>query len=144
MDIPKKFGLTVLSDLREFNQVLEWFNQTYCDSIPKKDWLQCQLALAEGFTNAVRHAHKNLPAETPIEFEVTLHKASLEIRIWDRGPSFNLQERLQNLSQEPDYHSGGGRGIVLMSKIADRLTYTRLKDNRNCLLIAKKYDPLDS
>ncbi|MBE9119143.1 anti-sigma regulatory factor [Lusitaniella coriacea LEGE 07157] len=143
MNTSKKFGLTVLSDLKEFNQVLEWFNQTYCDSIPQKDWLQCQLALAEGFTNAVRHAHKNLTAETPIEFEVTLKETSLEIRIWDRGPSFNLQEYFENLSQEPDYHSGGGRGIVLMYKIADRLTYTRLEDNRNCLLIVKNHDPID-
>jgi anti-sigma regulatory factor (Ser/Thr protein kinase) len=28
--------------------------------------------VSEAFTNAVRHAHKNLPRETPIELEITV------------------------------------------------------------------------
>ena len=36
--------------------------------------------------------------------------------------------------------SGGGRGVIILHKIADRLSYTRQGDNRNCLLIVKNYD----
>jgi serine/threonine-protein kinase RsbW len=40
--------------------------------IPEAVSHQCILAVSEGCTNAVRHAHKNLPRETPIELEITV------------------------------------------------------------------------
>lgn len=87
----------------------------------------------------MRHAHRNLPPETPIALQVSFSADLMEIRIWDSGPPFDFEQKIQNLRQEPDYKSGGGRGIVLMSKIADRLSYTRTEDNRNCLLMVKQY-----
>lgn len=139
MNVPQRFQLEVASDLKALNQVLIWFDQAYTLNIPKKDWLQCQLALAEAFTNAVRHAHRDLPPETPISIEVQLYTHQIEIRIWDSGPPFNLEQRIETLSLKPDYQSGGGRGIVLMHKIADYLSYRRTEDNRNCLLLVKKW-----
>lgn len=111
--------------------------------MPQKDWLQCQLALAEGFTNAVRHAHKHLDDETPIELEVTLYSTSIELRIWDCGVPFDLEERIEQLDGKPDYHAGGGRGLILMQKIADRLSYSRVDERRNCLLLVKNYAPVE-
>ena len=58
MKIPTKINIQVPSDLKALDQVLFQFNKIYQASIPQKDWLQCQLALVEGFTNAVRHAHQ--------------------------------------------------------------------------------------
>jgi serine/threonine-protein kinase RsbW len=129
----------VASNLQALNQVLAWFEQTYAANVPKKDWLQCELALAEGFTNAIRHAHRGLPPETPIRIEVQLYASQMEIRIWDSGPPFDLEERIRTLSLKPDYQSGGGRGIVLMHKIADRLSYQRTDGDRNCLSIVKQW-----
>lgn len=127
------------SDLKALDQVLSWFDQFNQPTIPKKAWLQCQLALAEAFTNAVRHAHKELPTNIPIDIELTLFPQSLELRIWDQGPPFDLEQRLQKLEQEVDVRAGGGRGIVILQKIADKLSYTRTSDHRNCLLIVKIY-----
>lgn len=127
------------TDLKALDRVLSWFEQLYEPSIPKKVWLQCQLALAEGFTNAVRHAHKDLSPNVPIDIEVTLSANCLELRVWDRGPSFDLEQRLQNVDQTVDVTAGGGRGIAILQKIADKLSYTRTDDNRNCLLIMKCY-----
>lgn len=129
----------VPTDLKELDQVLSWFDQLYQPSIPKKVWLQCQLALAEGFTNAVRHAHKDLPPNIPVDIEVTLFPEYLEMRIWDQGSPFDLEQRLQELDHKVDEQAGGGRGIAIMQKIADKLSYTRTDDNRNCLLIRKNY-----
>ncbi len=129
----------VPTDLKALDQVLAWFDQLYQPSIPKKVWLQCQLALAEGFTNAVRHAHKDLSPNVPIDIEVTLFSQGLEIRIWDQGPPFNLEQRLQKLEPVVNKESGGGRGLAIMQKIADHLSYTRTDDNRNCMLIEKRY-----
>lgn len=134
-----KSSQQVPSDLKALDQVLSWFDQFNQPSIPKKAWLQCQLALAEAFTNAVRHAHKELPTNIPIDIELTLFPQSLELRIWDQGPPFDLEKRLQQMEQEVDVGSGGGRGIVILQKIADKLSYTRTDDHRNCLLIVKLY-----
>lgn len=134
----------VKSDLGELDQILSWFNQLHQPSIPKKVWLQCQLALAEGFTNAVRHAHKGLSADVPITIEVSLFAEYLEMRIWDSGQPFDLEERIRNLDREVNDQSGGGRGLAILAKIADKLTYTRTEDNRNCLLIVKAYQDPDN
>jgi serine/threonine-protein kinase RsbW len=103
------------------------------------------LALAEGFTNAVRHAHHNLPTEVPIEIEIAILEQSLELRIWDYGPpNFDLQAYIKNLPlrQKQNHRlDTNGRGIPILLKIADRLSYFRTEDGRNCLLIVRNYLP---
>jgi serine/threonine-protein kinase RsbW len=144
LNFPKKSFLTVSTDLKALNQVLSWFDSNRQPSMPQKYWLQCQLALAEGFTNAVRHAHKHLSADTSIELEVTLYPTSIELRIWDCGAPFDLEERLRQLESQTDNPSGGGRGLILMKKIADYLSYTRVDRQQNCLLLVKNYSPVEN
>ncbi|UBF28303.1 ATP-binding protein [Kovacikia minuta CCNUW1] len=136
--------LQVNTDLNALTEVLSWFDQFNGPPLSYQTWLQCQLALAEGFTNAVRHAHQGQPLELPIDIEVTVLSACLEIRIWDQGEPFNLRQKLDSLPQEMDSDAEGGRGLKLMQRIADSLSYTRTSDNRNCLLIVKHYPEPDS
>lgn len=119
--------------------VLSWFDELNQPYIPQKVWLQCQLAIAEGFTNAVRHAHKNLPSEIPVNVEVSVSLHQLEIRIWDQGPPFDLEGKIQQLVKAGEHMGGSGRGILILRRIADELSYTRTDDDRNCLLIIKYY-----
>ena len=135
----RKAHLQVISDLEENDKVLSWFEQLHQTPIPKTVWLQCELALAEGFTNAVRYAHRNLPRETPIDIEVTMYTDHAEIRIWDYGPEFDPAEWLKQQPAQTDMFAPGGRGIKLMYAIADNISYTRTSDDRNCLLISKDY-----
>jgi serine/threonine-protein kinase RsbW len=51
--------------------------------------------VSEAFTNAVRHPHKNLPRETPIDLEITVFNARLEIKIWDWGELFDFPAKLK-------------------------------------------------
>ncbi|MDJ0553797.1 MAG: ATP-binding protein [Microcoleaceae cyanobacterium MO_207.B10] len=134
----RKAQLQVISDLEENDKVLSWFEQLHQTPIPKTVWLQCELALAEGFTNAVRYAHKCLPRETPIDIEVTMYTDHGEIRIWDYGPEFDIAEWFQQ-HPETGIFDPGGRGIKLMYAIADQISYTHTPDNRNCLFISKDY-----
>lgn len=100
--------------------------------------MECKTALVEGLTNAIRHAHKDLSSDTVVEIEITLLSQSMEIRIWDSGPGLDLERWFANKlpPRDEDEH---GRGWLIMDKIADRLTYTRTADHRNCLLIVKNY-----
>ncbi|WP_293132654.1 ATP-binding protein [Microcoleus sp. bin38.metabat.b11b12b14.051] len=93
----KNISLQVNTDINAVSKVLDWFEQLQDLSLPSEVWFQFQLALVEGFTNAVRHAHKNLPVETPIKLEITVLNGLLELKIWDCGPRFDLEAKLQQI-----------------------------------------------
>jgi serine/threonine-protein kinase RsbW len=137
----KKQSCQFASDLNLLMDVLSWFEGLNQPFIPTKVWLQCQLAIAEGFTNAVRHAHQNLPIDTPIDLEVTINTEShsLTICIWDCGQPFDLGAKVQELPHLFNDQSEGGRGIAIMNEIADDISYIRTDDQRNCLILVKSY-----
>ena len=136
--------LQLKTDLKVLTDVLMWFDQLYNSVIPREVWLRCQLALAEAFTNAVRHAHKNKSVEVPIDIEVTLTEKCIEMRIWDYGLPFDLKEKLKLMPVNHENDSGGGRGLRLLEATTDHLSYTRNTDDRNCLLMVKYYGNEDN
>ena len=95
----QKIYLQVSTDLKELDQVLQWFNQLRHLPISQTIFIQCQLILTEGFTNAVRHAHKGLSWATPIELEIAVFNERLEMKIWDYGQAFNLEAKLSELKK---------------------------------------------
>ncbi|MEG3920958.1 ATP-binding protein [Microcoleus sp. T3_A4] len=90
----KTINLQLNTDLKSVAQVLWWVEELDYLRIPEAVLQQCKLATIEGFTNAVRHAHKNLPLETPINLEITVFNERLEVNIWDMGEPFDLQAKL--------------------------------------------------
>jgi serine/threonine-protein kinase RsbW len=136
----KQDHLRVKSDLTVLNQVQQWFKQFCLQHTIQFSWSESQfyrlnLALAEGFTNAVRHAHHALPPETTIDIVLSLWADRLEIRIWDQGKPFN-PDALEE--PEPGTLQEGGYGWFLLRRLADRVAYERGADARNCLLIVKQ------
>ena len=93
----KQISLQVNTDVNALTIVLEWFEQLKDLSLPNEVWCQFQLALAEGFTNAVRHAHNNLPVETPVQLEITVFNGRWELKVWDCGPSFDFDAKLKEI-----------------------------------------------
>ncbi|MBD2570414.1 MULTISPECIES: ATP-binding protein [Nostocaceae] len=131
--------LTVKSDLKLLNHVQQWFEKFSLQYLSEFGWSESQLyrlnlALAEGFTNAVRHAHRALPPETDIEIQLSLWNDRLEIRIWDHGKPFNPDAIVE---PEPGTLQVGGYGWFLLRRLADHVVYERAADSRNCLLIVK-------
>lgn len=132
--------LQVNTDLNALTEVLAWFDQFNRPPLSYQIWLQCQLALAEGFTNAVRHAHRGKSADALIDLEVQVFCDRMEIRIWDWGAPFDLEQRLISAG-EVSPSAEGGRGLKLMERISDVLNYTRVESDRNCLLMIKRFQP---
>ncbi|HEY9807944.1 MAG TPA: anti-sigma regulatory factor [Halomicronema sp.] len=133
--------LTVRSDLSVLSKVQKWFESFCLENSGKFAWPQQQLyamelALAEGFTNAVRHAHQDLPAATPVQIDLALWDDRLEIRIWDRGKPFNPDLLVE---PKPGTLQEGGYGWFLLRRLADKVVYERYQDRQNCLLIVKYY-----
>lgn len=139
MKVLRSIEIEVPSDLQALEQVLLQFNQIYQDFIPLRDWLQCRLALAEGFTNAVRHAHKNLPSNISIKIVVRLTATAMEIKIWDYGSAFDLKNFIIETSTKHADWLVSGRGIPILNKISHQLEYYRTEQDQNCLVIVKKF-----
>ncbi len=144
LQILKKADLQVNTGLSALDPVLSWFSKLYEPQIPKSVWLRCQLALAEGFTNAVRHAHEGKRPDWPVDIQVAVWDEFVEIKIWDSGNPFNLEQKIQDMSKKIDPEASGGRGLKLMKDIADSLSYRRTADSRNCLSIVKNYTPVST
>ncbi len=144
MQVLKKADLQINTGLSALDPVLSWFSRLYDPQIPTSVWIRCQLALAEGFTNAVRHAHEGKPPGLPVDIEVAVWNEFLEIKIWDSGAPFDLEQKIQDMSEKIDPEATGGRGLKLMKDIADSLSYRRTADGRNCLSIVKNYTPIST
>jgi serine/threonine-protein kinase RsbW len=136
--------IQVKTDLDVMDQVLQWFKKFNCYPLTDELWMQGQIALIEGFTNAVRHAHRALPTSTPIDLRVKVLSHQLEIAIWDEGPPFDLEAFFAHLEQhhhDPlarEFHWGG----ILIKKLRDEHNWTihyscDTTNHRNCLLMQR-------
>lgn len=136
----KQYHLRVQTELEALKEVLQWFEGLVFPLVPQKMGWQCEVALVEAFTNAVRHAHQNLPKNTPIDLEVKLLPNFLEMRIWDRGKPFDIEDKLRTSEREASsMEKEGGRGLQFIKKLTDELQYLNLPNHRNCLVMRKRY-----
>jgi serine/threonine-protein kinase RsbW len=151
MTVLKSDKLRVNTDIYQTKAVQQWFRQF--DQIPHRILLQCELVLVEAFANVVYHAHEHLDESTPVDIEVILMTDAIEIRLWDFGQFFDLKQALADRKKIQDLTTSvdqldidsldtGGRGLLITDRIADQLSYDRLSDGRNCLLVRKQLSPL--
>lgn len=120
--------------------MLQWFSQFRNKCSDEVFWLQSEIALVEIFTNAVRHAHRNYPEETPIEITLDWQPDRIEIKIWDQGQPFDLMGYIESLPDRIDPDREGGRGLKIIKEVSDHLSYTRHHD-RNCFTLIRYFKP---
>ncbi|MEO1523149.1 MAG: glycosyltransferase family 2 protein, partial [Cyanobacteria bacterium J06633_2] len=133
--------LQVSTDYSELSTVMAWFNAMKSPIVPDEVWVACQTLLGEGFDNAICHAHKHLPSDTPIQLQLVILNYAVILHIWDQGLPFDLEERLQNLPDTIDENAERGRGLSILSQLTDHLAYVRTSDGKNCLTMIKKFLP---
>lgn len=123
--------LKVSSRLEELAVVQQWFQGLLAEfsqrlSTPScwvgKPFDQINLALAEGFTNAVRHAHADLPSTTPVLIECWVGVQKVEINIFDRGEPFDPDSLAE---PKPGTLREGGYGWFLLRRLVDQVTHDR-------------------
>jgi len=80
-----------------------------------------RLALSEAFTNALIHGNK-LDSSKEIEINITINDQFITADIIDEGSGEpdGLQAR-----EDPDLWQERGRGVILMERVADRMTFSR-------------------
>jgi len=143
-EVPHVRHLTLQSDLQCLAHLQTWFEDFCAHHALLVRWDDTQryrfkLAMVEGFTNTVRHAHEHLPAETAIETELVLSvrddRCELTFHLWDRGEPF---DPTQLEEPQPGTLQLGGYGWFLLRRLCDRVTYRRCRDDRNCLTVCSR------
>jgi serine/threonine-protein kinase RsbW len=109
----KKISLKLNTDIKAVTEVLLWFEQLKDLPIPEAVFCQFKLIAIEGFTNVVRHAHKDLPLETAIELAIAVFNDRLELEIWDSGEPFDFKAKLEEELSEKSPFSWDELGFTL-------------------------------
>ncbi|MER3434749.1 MAG: serine/threonine protein kinase [Leptolyngbya sp. ERB_1_1] len=142
--------LIVQTDLRAIAEILSWFRAFQQPIVTQAIWLQGQIALVEAFTNAVRHAHAQLPKQTPIKLEAELYRERLEIKVWDQGAPFDLAPLLDRVEQDypnPLEHEAHW-GVALFKKLQDEhhwhVEYHCGCEGQNCLRLTRYFQTSQS
>lgn len=131
--------LTTRSQASAVNEVLDWLQQVRPEFVPSRPWLECQTVIIEGFDNVLQHAHRHLSPETAIALRLSVYTEGMEMEIWDYGEPFDLSHALQQLPEKQTEVAEHGRGLILMCRILDYMTYTRAEDGRNYLRMIKAF-----
>jgi serine/threonine-protein kinase RsbW len=142
--------LAVASDLDAMDTVLGWFEGIPHADVPSLLWLQGQMALVEGFTNAVRHAHADLDPPPDVQLSVSLSDGEFSLEVTDHGRPFDLASALAQLEAEaPGIEDDplareAHWGLFLMMKLRRdhgwTITYRRQEDDRNCLCLRHPFE----
>jgi serine phosphatase RsbU (regulator of sigma subunit)/anti-sigma regulatory factor (Ser/Thr protein kinase) len=90
-----------------------------------------ELCLAEACNNAVQYAGET-GAGQPINAEAICHAASVELRVTDHTPGFELKPKPATLSPERE----NGRGLFIIQSLMDEVRYYRGGDT-NTLVMRK-------
>lgn len=140
-------NLQVTSKLDEMATVVEWLEQFNHTPVSYQLWLEAQTAVIEGFTNAVRHAHRHLNPDTPVDLNVQMSPEFFQISIWDQGDIFDFELALDAFYQEvsdrafnPLDHEAHW-GCIFLLKLRQEygwiINYTRENGDKNRLLMKK-------
>jgi cellulose synthase (UDP-forming) len=146
-DIEQKlqaFHLRTETRYDALNQLMNWFNALKPGFVPDQVWMETQTALGEGFDNAICHAHHNLPEDTPIDIYLSIYTHTIQLDILDYGEEFDFESHLLQLPEHVSAYAERGRGLLILQKIVDYMSYTRISDQRNRLLLIKAYHPIES
>ncbi len=85
-------------------------------------WLEnLPLALDEAISNAIRHGCGQDSAKS-VAIEVSFSHDVMKLRIEDDGPGFDPNSLIDPASEE-GLHRGGGRGVMLMRALMDRVEF---------------------
>lgn len=97
-----------------------------------------RLALAEGYSNAVRHAHKGKPS-LPVKLRLEVVQDLILLEIWDQGDGYDIQ---QYSAPKPEDRQEGGYGWMILSRLVDDVRYeTDLNGGSNCLRLLTRLTP---
>jgi serine/threonine-protein kinase RsbW len=81
-----------------------------------------RLAIEEALSNAFRHGHKGLPADTAAQLEYRVAAGEVEVSVEDRGPGFD-PGGVPDPTLDENLELPSGRGLMLMRAYMTRVEF---------------------
>ncbi len=100
------------------------------------DWskqsARLRLALAEAYSNVVRHAHEAKP-HLPVVMCLEIQDREMALEIWDLGEGYDPNSYRTPSPEDRQEH---GYGWMILNRLMDRVEYQPQVNGRNCLRLA--------
>ena len=95
------------------------------------------LAVNEAVINILIHGYKDVPGEVTIE--LARENSNLESRLFDSAPAFDpTSVPPPDMNPPLEQRPAGGLGVHMMRSFVDELSYRRLPDGQNELIMVIK------
>jgi serine/threonine-protein kinase RsbW len=101
---------------------------------------RCELVFEEVVSNIIRHGSAN-DRKRRISVMLGLRGDHLELQFEDDGVPFNPCQPAAPPAEPPPGSDSGGRGLLLVRSVAERLDYERTPQQRNQLTVTIAADP---
>lgn len=118
---------------------LEWFSALKPVDVSSQEWDACITLFGEAAANVLSHATMPQHESLLNRVEVTFSHDMVQIKVWDRGPGFDFEAHVERLPESIPSWAEHGRGLWLMNKISDYMSYVSTKDESNCLTLKRKW-----
>lgn len=91
--------------------------------ISQDSYGKIMVSTMEGVNNAITHGNKSEPGKI-VDIEIRFKNKELKIKISDEGEGFKPEE-VPDPTRPENIEELNGRGVFLMSRLADRIRYSR-------------------
>ncbi|MCP2732486.1 ATP-binding protein [Limnofasciculus baicalensis] len=136
LNVPSELNFLIVVE----NWLLDSLKVALGDSV---DWKiqapRLRLALAEAYSNVVRHAHRDQP-NLPILFRLEIKDRDVALEIWDRGNGYNISNYIE---PDPQDKQESGYGWLIMQRLMDRVEYRLQVNGLNCLKLETSLPKLE-
>ncbi len=136
LNVPSELNFLIVVE----NWLLDSLKVALGDSV---DWKiqapRLRLALAEAYSNVVRHAHRDQP-DLPILFRLEIKDRDVALEIWDRGNGYNISNYIE---PDPQDKQESGYGWLIMQRLMDRVEYRLQVNGLNCLKLETSLPKLE-
>lgn len=110
-----------VSNLRIVEKAID--DTTAAIGISQDNYGKILVSAMEAVNNAILHGNKSNP-EKSVEVEINYKGDELRITVTDEGPGFN-PEKVPDPTTPENIEELNGRGIYLMSHLADKIEYNK-------------------
>lgn len=136
--MPNRWTLTVTSDVHQLAHIGHFVTQAgSAAGLGERALFAVELACDEACSNVIRHGYAGQPGEIHITCQVA--DSDFIVEVVDRGPPFNpLSVKPAPAANSIDDIPVGGRGVYLIRKLMDSVSYEYDPRHGNRLTMIKR------
>jgi serine/threonine-protein kinase RsbW len=100
--------------------------------------VQISISVLEAGTNAIQHGNRVDPSKH-VDMEFAIHPDRLEVVVRDKGPGFDLNKIVSDITSPEHLLDLRGRGIYMMRSCMDQVDFTFEPEGTTCRLVKARH-----